>query len=261
MEPIDTFKREWPEVVRARSSVASLVGISVVATFAFAMVLNDETLSGKNATIESLNTQEQGLKTERDDLAKKLGVEAGKDANSPTATLENHVVQSGQGGSGGNVGSISGERLDIELGKAGAGGCGGVGGAGGGAGPVNGSDIRVHTGQGGDAASCDGLGADRVPGGAELQNWPTEMWKFGYGGRGGDTTIGKHRIEVLRRIRSEYMAMFPEDVSHIEAGVFQAPINWVNKRLEELNETWRVTEGENGYALPRLDSNTKGPSD
>jgi hypothetical protein len=168
---------------------------------------------------------------------------------------ENHVVPSGQqGGSGGNVGPISGERLDIETGKGGAGGCGSEGGAGGGAGPVNGSNIRVHTGQGGDAASCDGLGANRTPSGAEFQNWPTEMWKFGGGGRGGDTSVGKHRIEVLIRIRREYMATFPEDVSHIEAGVSQVPINWVNKRLEELNETWRVTEGKNGYALPRLDS-------
>jgi hypothetical protein len=88
----------------------------------------------------------------------------------------------------------------------------------------NGSDIRVHTGQGGDAASCDGLGADRVPGGAELQNWPTEMWKFGYGGRGGDTTIGKHRIEVLRRIRSEYMAMFPRTLATSKLASFRCPL-------------------------------------
>ena len=146
MESIDTFKREWPEVIRAHSSVASLVGISVVVTFASAMVLNNETLSGKNATIESLNTQEQGLKTERDDLAKKLAAEPHKNGNSPIAILENHLAQPGQGGSGGSVGPISGERLDIETGKGGSGGCSGVGGIGEAAGPVNGSDILVHTG-------------------------------------------------------------------------------------------------------------------
>jgi hypothetical protein len=169
------------------------------------------------------------------------------------------VVQSGQGGSGGSMGSISGERLDIDLGKGGAGGCGGVGGAGGSGGDVHGNDARVHTGQGGDAAPCDGLGANRTPSPAELDNWPSQSWRYGYGGRTADTPIGKYRIEVLTRIRREYMDAFPEDVSHIDAGVLQVPINWVNKRLEELNETWRVTEGKDGYVLPRLDNESAHP--
>ena len=60
---------------------------------------------------------------------------------------ENHVVQTGQGGSGGSVGPISGERLDIETGKGGSGGCGGVGGIGGAAGAINGSDIQSIPGR------------------------------------------------------------------------------------------------------------------
>jgi hypothetical protein len=154
-------------------------------------------------------------------------------------------IQSGQGGSGGNVGSVSGERLHIVTGKGGAGGCGGVGGAGGGAGDVNGKDISVLTGQGGDAAGCDGRGARRTPGGAELQGWPTQFWTFGYGGPGAaDAPAYTHRIAVLTRIRQEYMKAFPFEVKYIDAGVQQVPLNWVNKRLEELSESWHVTQGE-----------------
>jgi hypothetical protein len=174
----------------------------------------------------------------------------------PLATRSENagLVQAGQGGSGGNVGSISGERLHVATGKGGVGGCGGVGGAGGGTDDVNGKDISIQTGQGGDAGGCDGRGARRAPSPAEMQGWPTQMWTFGYGGQGGDAPTYTHRLEILTRIRREYMKAFPFEIKYLDAGVQQVPINWVNKRLEELGETWRVTQGEDGYLLPRLDA-------
>jgi uncharacterized protein HemX len=71
-EPIDTVRKEWPEVTKAQSSVLALGAISVILTLGFAMVLNNASQSGKDATIETLKTQMEGFKAERDDLAKKL---------------------------------------------------------------------------------------------------------------------------------------------------------------------------------------------
>ncbi len=48
------------------------------------------------------------------------------------------------------------------------------------------------------------------------------------------------------------MKAFPGDVRFIEAGIDHVPVNWVNKRLEELEERWRVNMGEGGYILPNL---------
>jgi hypothetical protein len=73
MEPFDTFRKEWPEVSKARSSVASLVGVGVILSFGFASILYSTSLSGKDATIENLKTGMERFKNERDDLTKSLG--------------------------------------------------------------------------------------------------------------------------------------------------------------------------------------------
>ncbi len=93
MEPIDTFKKEWPEVVKARWSVLSLVVICVALTFGFATLLNNASLSGKDATIESLKTRTETVEAEKADLEKKLASMSGMEAtieslNSRIATLE-----------------------------------------------------------------------------------------------------------------------------------------------------------------------------
>jgi hypothetical protein len=84
MEPIDTFRKEWPEVVAARSSVASLVGVSAILTFGFAALLNNSVLSGKDATIENLKSRIETLGGEKADLEKKLASASDNDA-----TIEN----------------------------------------------------------------------------------------------------------------------------------------------------------------------------
>ncbi len=48
------------------------------------------------------------------------------------------------------------------------------------------------------------------------------------------------------------MARFPDDAPYIDAGVEPVPIDWINQRLVELRENWRVEIGLNGYILPEL---------
>ena len=72
MEPFDTFKREWPEVANARSSVASLVGVSIVLTFSFAALLFNAALSSKDSEIGNLNSRIANLEADKADLTKKL---------------------------------------------------------------------------------------------------------------------------------------------------------------------------------------------
>jgi hypothetical protein len=50
------------------------------------------------------------------------------------------------------------------------------------------------------------------------------------------------------------MKAFPDDVPFINAGIDQVPVRWVNKRLEEIGEDWRVEMRDSGYILPPLNS-------
>ena len=86
----------------------------------------------------------------------------------------------------------------------------------------------------------------------ERENLPTSMWPFGYGGRGANAPEYDRRLRLLTQIRAEYMKAFPDDVPLIEAGIDPVPARWVNKRLEEMGETWRVTMGDGGYVMPPL---------
>jgi hypothetical protein len=61
---------------------------------------------------------------------------------------------------------------------------------------------------------------------------------------------------LLTQIREEYKKAFPCDVAFIEAGIDIVRVNWVNKRLEEMSENWRVEldRSEGGYKMPNLES-------
>jgi hypothetical protein len=72
MEPIDTFKKDLPKVAKARWSVLSLVVIAFGGGFGFSTLLNNASLSGKDATIENLNSRIATLEGEKADLEKKL---------------------------------------------------------------------------------------------------------------------------------------------------------------------------------------------
>ena len=69
---LDRIKSDWAEIKTARSAVVSLLVIALILGFGSATLLDRGALSGKDATIENLKTQIEGLKSERDDLQKKL---------------------------------------------------------------------------------------------------------------------------------------------------------------------------------------------
>jgi len=46
---------------------------------------------------------------------------------------------------------------------------------------------------------------------------------------------------------------FPDRARFVRAGFDQVTISWVNKRLEEIGEAWRVAIGREGYVLPNLE--------
>jgi hypothetical protein len=157
--------------------------------------------------------------------------------------------EDGVGGSGGTA-LVMGSR-SIAVG--GRGGSGGVGrGGDGGDGIVKGDDSLAIGGDGGDAGTPDGRGGRGARSPMERAGGPTKMWKYGRGGSGANDPEYDRRIGVLREIRREYLHDFPDDVTYIEAGIDQVPISWVNKRLEELGERWRITMGQGGYLMPPL---------
>ena len=156
----------------------------------------------------------------------------------------------GPGGKGGNA-KAPGRFAGAEGGTGGQGGIG-PGGAGGDA-EAPGDHSFVRGGDGGNAAQWDGSGGKRTISPGERMNLPTDMWPYGYGGRGADAPEYKQRLEILTRVRAEFAKAFPDDVQYLDAGVEVVPISWVNKRLEELKEPWRVSlSDDGGYVLPPL---------
>ena len=151
------------------------------------------------------------------------------------------------GGRGGNA-AVEGHRSGAQGGDAGESGLW-PGGPGGDA-FVKGNDSFARGGDGSNAPQADGRGGRRSRGPGEKLNLPTMTWSFGYGGHGADTPEYARRLKLLTQIRAEYIAKFPDDVPYIEAGIDPVPENWVNKRLEEMGETWRVTLGD-GRVLGR----------
>lgn len=162
----------------------------------------------------------------------------------------------GRGGEGGG-GTIIGNRGTVIGGRGGDGGVSGFGGKGGG-GFIQGDDGLIIGGDGGSCPGADGRGGRGAPGPTERLGFPSEIWGFGRGSAGTNHPEYARRIGLLRKIRAEYMAKFPDDVPFIDGGVDPVPVDWVNQRLAELSENWRVEFGPRGYVLPALsDSETE----
>lgn len=166
----------------------------------------------------------------------------GKSKPPATSTL-------GPGGPGGNA-KVVGQHSGAE---GGAGGQGGIGPGGpGGHADVKGDHSFARGGDGGNAGQPDGRGGPRTVSQGERLGLPTAMWPYGYGGRGANTPEYDRRLKILTRIREEFMRAFPDDVMFIHAGVDQVPVSWVNKKLEEMGENWRIKMKDGGYELPPL---------
>lgn len=154
------------------------------------------------------------------------------------------------GGDGGRA-KVTGRGSGAE---GGAGGSSGVGPGGrGGDAEVIGDFSFARGGDGGNAGQRDGRGGRRTLSLGERMNLPTDMWKYGYGGQGANHPEYDRRLTVLIRVRQEYIEAFPDEAPFIQAGVDQVPVQWVNKRLEELTELWRVREGVLCYEMPPLE--------
>jgi hypothetical protein len=158
--------------------------------------------------------------------------------------------KAGRGGDGG-CGTIVGNRGTIIGGRGGDGGVSGYGGKGGG-GLIQGDDGLIIGGDGGSCPTADGRGGHGAHGPTERFGFPTSLWGYGRGGSGSNHPTYQHRLGILRTIRSEYMAKFPEEKAFIEAGIDPVPVDWINQRLIELGEAWQIQLGPMGYLLPPL---------
>ena len=166
------------------------------------------------------------------------------------ASSKQIATPSGIGGVGGS-GTIIGNGGTIIGGRGGDGGVSGIGGQGGG-GSIQGDGGLIVGGDGGSAGTTDGRGGRGARSATEKMGFSTELWRFGRGGSGANHPEYNRRIALLASIRLEYMNQFTDEVQFIQAGVDSVPVDWVNKRLEELHESWRIHMGPNGYVLPDL---------
>ncbi len=82
------------------------------------------------------------------------------------------------------------------------------------------------------------------------------LWPFGAGGDGANHPEYNRRLELLVRYRREFCARLPQRAPYVDAGIDPVPISWINTRLAEENEAWRVEKGADGYVLPPLPGTT-----
>ena len=156
----------------------------------------------------------------------------------------------GVGGKGGG-GTISGGGGTIIAGRGGDGGAAGRGGDGG-SGSITGGSGTIIAGNGGNAGTPDGRGGRPTPSPGEVEGRPTELWKYGRGGAGANAPEYDRRLALLTTFRREYMTRFSDAAPFIDAGVDVVPVAWINKRLEECGEAWRVELKDGVYRLPPL---------
>lgn len=164
--------------------------------------------------------------------------------------IEDRAISSDNGGGKGGNAKVSGNRSGAEGGAGGIGGLG-VGGDGGNA-EVEGDDSFARGGDGGNAGTVDGRGGRRTLSPGERLNLPTNMWPYGYGGAGANAPEYDRRLFILTQLRNEYLVAFPDDARFIHAGIDTVPEHWINKRLEELGERWRIELWRGGYVMPAL---------
>lgn len=157
-------------------------------------------------------------------------------------------------GSGGRAGSgyAIGAR-SIAMG--GSGGRGGEGpGGDGGHGVATGDESMGIGGHGGDGRQPGGQGGRGGRGPTDRFGTPSSLWGVGRGGRGASTPEFTRRSEVLRDICEQYLQRFPEHAPSINAGLEQVPTDWLNQRLVEMGESWRVGGDEAFRTLRSLDN-------
>lgn len=156
-------------------------------------------------------------------------------------------VGDGAGGRGGG-GNAVGNRSLIVGGRGGKGGtpCGGRGGDGGG-GDAVGQGSVVIGGDGGDASRIDGRGG--AGGASPLKGLSPELLEsfgltgdegYGQGGTGANSAEYERSLRVLSLLAAEYVAAHPHTRLIPMPGVLMPPAEWVNGRLSQMQESFRV---------------------
>lgn len=155
-------------------------------------------------------------------------------------------AETGSGGQGGKAKALDG--------AAAMGGNGGLGGGAGGGKGGKGGDAEAF-GRGSLAIGGDGGGGYRADGrggkGADslLKKLPPDMLKqfgltgnenYGSGGDGGNSQEYVRRIGILKVLNSEYSKENPGLKLHTMQGVEMPPVEWINKRLSQKKESFRV---------------------
>jgi hypothetical protein len=154
-----------------------------------------------------------------------------------------------EGGKGGGA-TVTGRGVA----RGGDGGDGGIGeGKGGDGGDAFvGGDGRAAGGGGGSGPTPDGRGGRGARGPTEVIGGRSCTWPYGAGGDGPNHPEYNRRLELLARYRREFCAALPRRAPYVEAGIDPVPVSWINTRLSEEGEEWRVEMGAGGYVLPPL---------
>ena len=87
----------------------------------------------------------------------------------------------------------------------------------------------------------------------EEMGGPTRMWAYGTGGDGANHPEYERRLTLVERLIKEYAVAFPNRARFIRTGIDPVPETWINKRLEEVGENWRIAQQNGRLVMPRIE--------
>lgn len=154
----------------------------------------------------------------------------------------------GRGGDGGNATASNNSTAIGGKGGPSGGPGGGDGGKGGDAQAAH-PGSTVGGGDGGGGGRGDGRGGKGAESPLKKMFSPEELEQLkkigvpmnaGAGGNGGNTPEYDRRVRVLQSLSTEFSKKHPEYCLAPMPGVNMPPVNWINTRLEEIKETFRV---------------------
>ena len=122
----------------------------------------------------------------------------------------------------------------------------------GGSAEARGLAVYVQGGAGGGAGTPDGRGGVPALGPSERMGGPTRSWRYGMGGAGGNHPEYERRLGVIAQALSDYHTEFPDRARYVNLGIDLPPERWINARLAEAGEPWRVWLHEGRLVLPKL---------
>jgi len=174
-------------------------------------------------------------------------------------------AETGSGGQGGEAKASDGAAAIGGDGGLGGGEGGGKGGYGGNAEAIGRGSLAIG-GDGGGGARADGRGGKGAD--SPLKKLPPEMLKqfgltgnenYGSGGDGGNSQEYSRRVGILKAISSEYNKENPGLKLNTMQGVEMPPVEWINKRLSQKKESFRVEfiKNDTDFFLHSVDADNK----